>query len=285
MKFFLVFLFLSFAAVRAQNINVQVGGKPVGSGNTLNFESGNGILQSCHPDSGGRITCAPSYDFAVVPHRNDIHGTQNYCPSVTKSSSYACRISSGTLMTYSIGMTFVLLVDVPCQDKCSLNVDGLGPVSLKRSDGQTDPGGTLVPGQPQWVFFDGQLFRLMGGGGVPRGTGDDRDRDATARRFIAAMETMPYARTVMLETTAGDVHKTTTNNAVGNATINAATGGLAGQHMWVIVANDQIAGKTVSFGNNFRSAGPLVGSPGKSATLQFISDGTAWYEVARTGNL
>jgi hypothetical protein len=29
----------------------------------------------------------------------------------------------------------------------------------------------------------------------------------------------------------------------------------------------------------------LMGSPGKSATLQFISDGTAWYEVARTGNL
>ena len=106
-----------------------------------------------------------------------------------------------------------------------------------------------------------------------------------ARRFIAAMETMAYARAVSLETTAGDVHKTTTSNAVGNATINATTAGLPGQHMWVIIVNDQISGKTVSFGNNFKSAGPLMGSPGKSATLQFISDGTAWYEVARTGNL
>ena len=55
--------------------------------------------------------------------------------------------------------------------------------------------------------------------------------------------------------------------------------------MWVIIVNDQISGKTVSFGNNFKSAGPLVGTPGKSTTLQFISDGSAWYEVARTGNL
>ena len=33
------------------------------------------------------------------------------------------------------------------------------------------------------------------------------------------METMAYARVVSLETTAGDVHKTTTSNAVGSATI------------------------------------------------------------------
>jgi hypothetical protein len=90
---------------------------------------------------------------------------------------------------------------------------------------------------------------------------------------------------VTLETTVGDVHKTTTNNAVGSATIQATTAGLPGQHMWVIIVNDQISGKTVSFGNNFKSAGPIRGSPGKSATLQFISDGSAWYEVARTGNL
>jgi hypothetical protein len=106
-----------------------------------------------------------------------------------------------------------------------------------------------------------------------------------ARRFIASMETMTYAGTVTLETTAGDVHKTTTNNTIGNATINAATGGLAGQHMWVIIVNDQLSGKTVSFGSNFKSAGALTGSPGKSATLQFISDGIVWYEVARTTNL
>jgi hypothetical protein len=285
MKFTALFFGLSLATVYAQSINVQVGGRPVGSGNTLNFESGSGIIQTCHPDGATRITCTLSYDSAVIPNRDAVHGAQNYCSSATRSTTYACRISNGTLQTYSVGMTLVLAVDVACNNQCSLNVDGLGPISIKRSDGVTDPGGTLAAGQPQWVFYDGQAFRLLGGGGASRGGGDDRERDSMARRFIAAMETITYARSMSLETTAGDVHKTTTSNAVGNATINAVTAGLPGQHMWVIIGNDQISAKTVSFGNNFKSAGPLLGSPGKSATLQFISDGTAWYEVARTGNL
>jgi len=275
---------LSLAAAYAQNITVQVGGKPVGSASTLNFESGSGIIQSCHPDTGARITCTPSSDLAVIANRDAIHGAENFCSSATHNTDYVCRISNGMLASYRVGMTFVLLVDASCNNKCSLSVDAVGPVSIKRSDGVLDPGGTLLAGQPQWVFYDGQVFRLMGGAGGSRG-GDDRDHDAMARRFIAAMETMPYSRAMSLETTAGDVHKTTTSNVVGNATINAATAGLAGQHMWVIIVNDQLSGKTVNFGNNFKSAGPLLGSPGKSATLQFISDGTAWYEVARTANL
>ena len=276
---------LALAAACAQNITVQVGGKAVGSGTTLNFESGSGIIQSCHPDGGARITCTPSYDSAVVPNRDAVHGTQNYCSSATASTSYQCRISNGTLASYSVGMTFVLVVDVPCPNTCSLDVDALGPVIIKRSDGASDPGGTLTARQPQWVFYDGKVFRLMGGGSASRNGGDDRDRDVMARRFIAGLETIAYARVMQLETTAGDIHKTTTSNAVGNATINAATVGLPGQHMWIIIANDQLSGKTVSFGNNFKSAGPITGSPGKSATLQFISDGSAWYEVARTANL
>jgi hypothetical protein len=284
-KIAVLFLFLSLAAACAQNINVQVGGKPIGSAATLNFESGNGIIQSCHPDGGARITCAPASDSAVVAHRGEIHGTHNYCSSATGSASYACSISSTAVTAYGIGMTFALVVDVACNNQCTLNVDKLGPVRITRSDGATDPGGTLVAGQPQWVFYDGKVFRLMGGGASARGASDDRDRDVMARRFIAAMETVAYARAMLLETTAGDVHKTTTSNAVGNGTINAATAGLPGQHMWIIVVNDQISAKTVSFGNNIKSAGPLLGSPGKSATVQFISDGTAWYEVARTNNL
>jgi hypothetical protein len=223
-KIEVLFLCLSLAAACAQNIAVQVGGKPVGSANTLNFESGTGIIQSCHPDGGARITCTPSYDSAVIPNRSAIHGTQNYCFSTTGSASYACSISSDAVAAYSAGMTFVLVVDSPCKDQCSLNVDALGPVSIKRSDGVTDPGGMLAAGQPQWVSYDGKVFRLVGGGGggSSRVT-DDRDRDVLGRRFIAGMDTMAYAHTVSLETTAGDVHKTTTNNTVGNATINIFT--------------------------------------------------------------
>lgn len=290
MRFAFTFLFLSLATACAQNIGVQVGGRPVGFANILNFESGTGIIQTCHPDAdpktrASRITCTPSADSAVVATRDSTHGTQNFCLSATHNTSYACHISNTLVSGYSAGMTFVLVVDAPCSDKCSLNVDDLGPVSIKRSDGAIDPSGALAAGQPQWVFYDGQVFRLMGGGGGGSRVSDDRDHDVMARRFITSMETIPYARAISLETTAGDMHKTTTSNAVGNATINAATAGLPGQHMWIIIVNDQISSKTVSFGNNFKSAGELTGTPGKSATLQFISDGTVWYEVARTTNL
>jgi hypothetical protein len=52
--------------------------------------------------------------------------------------------------------------------------------------------------------------------------------------------------------------------------------------MWILIANDQIGAKTITFGSNIRSAGPFTGTPGKTATLQFVSDGIAWYEVTRT---
>jgi hypothetical protein len=288
MKSLAALMFLSFAAASAQNVTVEVGARPVGTRGALNLESGNGILETCRDEgaANNRITCVPSYNSAVVSTHDSVHNNENYCLSANGTTSYTCRLPYKTITAYQAGMAFVLLADTTCSASCSLNIDNLGLVNIKRSDGTIDPGGALVAGEPQWVFYDGKVFRLMGGGTRGADVRDrDRDRDSMARRFIASLETMSYASTVTLETTAGDVHKTTTSNAIGNATINAATGGLPGQHMWVIIVNDQLSAKTVSFGGNFKSAGPLTGSPGKSATLQFISDGSVWYEVARTTNL
>jgi hypothetical protein len=288
MKTFAALFLLAFTAC-AQGVVVQVGGKPVGSARgVLNLASGNGILEACHDEGAApnRITCTPSFNSAVISTHDTVHSNENYCSSANGTQQYTCRMPYKALTSYQTGMTFVLVADATCLAGCSLNIDRVGPVNIKKSDGVTDPGGALIAGQPQWVFYDGLVFRLMGNGGGarPLETGSQLS-DFMARRFIASLETMTYASTVTLETTAGDMHKTTTNNAVGNATIKAATPGLPGQHMWVIIVNDQISGKTVSFGDNLKSAGPLTGSPGKSATLQFISDGSVWYEVARTTNL
>jgi hypothetical protein len=281
-------MFLSYAAASAQKVTVEVGARLVGTRGALNLESGNGILESCRDEgaANNRITCVPSYNSAVISTHDSAHNNENYCFSTSGTAQYTCRMPYKAVTAYQAGMAFVLVADATCSASCSLNIDNVGPVNVKKSDGAVDPGGALIAGEPQWVFYDGKVFRLMGGGmGGGARSADDRDRDSMARRFIASMETMTYASTVTLETTAGDVHKTTTSNAIGNATINAATGGLPGQHMWVIIVNDQLSAKTVSFGGNFKSAGALLGSPGKSATLQFISDGNVWYEVARTTNL
>jgi len=293
MKFVFVMLCLAAApTVYAQNIAVQVGGRPVGTRGALNLESGNGIFETCRDDgAGNRVTCTPSFNSAVVATHESVHNNENYCVSGNGTTLYTCKLPNKALSAYQPGMTFVLLADATCTAGCSVNIDSAGPVTIKKSDGLSDPRGALIAGQPQWVFYDGKVFRLMGGGtsgGVTAGgatEAGDLQRDLTARRFIAAMETIPYAKLVTLETTAGDVHKTTTSNGIGNATVRAATGGIAGQHMWLIIVNDQLSPKTISFGEHLRTTGPLTGSPGKAATLQFISDGTVWYEVARSTNL
>jgi hypothetical protein len=286
MRVFIVLLCLASAA-SAQTVTVQVGGSSIATRGALNLEPGNGVLEACRDEgaSVNRITCAPSFNSAVIPTHDTVHNNENYCFSTSGTPDYTCRAPFKAITAYQPGMAFVLVADAPCTSACTLNIDSAGTVNIKRSDGLTDPGGALSAGEPQWVFYDGRVFRLLGNGGIPRRDSGDSGADSRARRFIAAMETMTYASTITLETTAGDMHKTTTNNAIGNAIINAATPGLPGQHMWIIVANDQLSAKTVTFGQNFRSTGPLSGTPGKSATLQFISDGSVWYEVSRSSNL
>jgi len=65
------------------------------------------------------------------------------------------------LLSYSVGQVFLLNVDTTCASSCSLNIDGLGAISVKEKDGLTDPTGTLVAGQAQFVWYDGTLLRLM----------------------------------------------------------------------------------------------------------------------------
>ena len=81
------------------------------------------------------------------------------------TTSYTCKMPNKALTAYSPGMTFVLNADTACIGPCWLNIDNVGLESIKKIDGTTDPGGALVARQPQWVFYDGTVFRLMGGAG------------------------------------------------------------------------------------------------------------------------
>jgi len=282
LKYILLSLWL--IAAHAQNINVQVGGRTVGAESTLNLVPGNGIMHVCVDDkSQHRVDCSPSFNSAVVPTHETIHANENYCLSTTGTTGYTCRLPNSALTSYRAGMTVVLNVDADCATACSLNIDNIKPVNIKKADGSTDPGGALTAGQPQWIFYDGTVFRLMGGAGG--GTVADQRGDVRARRVIASMDNLPYQASMTLDTTAGDLHKIRTTPNAGNATLNAATAGLPGQHMWIIITNDNSSAKTVTFGANLLNSGPLAGALAKSATIHFVSDGTAWYEVARTVGL
>lgn len=101
-------------------------------------------------------------------------------------------------------------------------------------------------------------------------------------RISGSMDTMTYAATISLDVTLGNLHKTTTVNATGNATINASAAGIAGQHMWILITNDATSGKVITFGTNFLTTGTITGTASKSAVIHFISDGVSWFEVSRT---
>jgi hypothetical protein len=285
----LKYILLSFSliAAHAQNVDVQVGGRHVGAESTLNLIPGNGILHVCVDNKiQHRVDCTPSFNTALIPTHETIHANENYCASTNGTIAYTCSLPNSALTSYRAGMTFLLNVDKDCMRDCTLNIDNVKLVNIKKADGSTDPGGALAAGQPQWIFYDGTVFRLMGGGsGGDSGSGTDQRGDVRARRLIASMDSLTYQAAMTLDVTAGDVHKVRTIPNLGDATLKAATGGLPGQHMWIIIANDNVSAKTITFGDHLLNTGPLTGVAGKSATIHFVSDGTAWYEVARTVGL
>lgn len=97
---------------------------------------------------------------------------------------------------------------------------------------------------------------------------------------VTGADIMTYAGTITLDTTLADLHVTTT--ATVNSTINASTRGVAGQVIRILIINDVVTGKTITFGTNFLPSGTLVGTASKAATIEFVSDGNNFYEVART---
>ena len=165
MKSLAVLICLSFAAAWAQNVTVEVGARLVGARAKLNLEPGNGILETCRDEgaANNRITCVPSYNFAVVSTHDSVHNNENFCSSTNGTTQYACHMPNRAITAYQAGMAMVLVADATCSTSCSLNIDSIGSVSIKRSDGTVDPGGALIAGEPQWVFYDGNVFRLMGG--------------------------------------------------------------------------------------------------------------------------
>jgi len=149
------------------------------------------------------------------------------------------------------------------------------PVPFQAQAPQQQVGGfTSTPGglNNGYVSFDSQntQFHITVGG---------------LNLTLSGADVMTYASTIALDTQKADLHTTTTTNAIGNATINASSGGTAGQKLFIIITNDATANRTITFGTNFKPSGTLVGTTSKSALVQFISDGTSFYEVSRTTGL
>jgi hypothetical protein len=56
----------------------------------------------------------------------------------------------------------------------------------------------------------------------------------------------------------------------------------AGKKIMVIVENDAVLSRVITFGSGFKSTGVVTGIVSRQSVLQFVSDGTHFVELSRT---
>jgi hypothetical protein len=169
----------SVSPTEIRSAGVAVGTRPV-----LDLSTGSGVLWSVS-DTGQAISVQTLLDTSVAQTRaGQQSGSALLCASAPGSgtaSNYSCSMSP-TLATYSTGMVVHWTPDNDgAGGTTTLNVDDLGARRIADADGITDPAaGGLVAGQLYQLWYDGALFRLIGGGsGGGSGTGTVGPRGPT----------------------------------------------------------------------------------------------------------
>lgn len=143
-------------------VTVLLNGLPIGTAGVLNFLPGNGVLWTCRPNpSLNSIDCGSGYNTALIATHDTVHANENFCYSSNGTTLYTCKMPNKALLSYQLGQSFLLLVDTTCAASCQVNIDTVGPITLKQADGVTAPNGTLIAGRARWVWYDGTIFRLI----------------------------------------------------------------------------------------------------------------------------
>lgn len=91
-----------------------------------------------------------------------------------------------------------------------------------------------------------------------------------------------YAASITIDVGSTSYANIVTTSAVGNASVLASSGGLPGQRLTVIIANDAGGARTITFSTNFRATGTVVGTASKVIAVGFISDGSKFIEQSRS---
>jgi len=144
------------------SIGILVGGLPIAAEPNINFASGNGIVEVAVDNPAmSRVDVMPGFNTALISTHDAAHANENFCDSTNGTTLFTCKLPHKALLAYARGNVFLLATDTTCAAGCSVNIDTVGPISLKQSDGVTDPGGLLITGQAKWIWYDGKVFRLL----------------------------------------------------------------------------------------------------------------------------
>lgn len=142
---------------------IQVGASAIGTETALNLIAGSGISWVCLDNpSNNRVDCTANMGGVNLTIAVAQAGTPTLCKSANGTFAYTCSLAGSSALTvYTPGMRIFLWPDVTCSASCMLNINSLGNINIKRADGSTDPGGVLVGGRPQWIWYDGTIWRLV----------------------------------------------------------------------------------------------------------------------------
>lgn len=215
----------------------------------------------CSPTFNGTNTLANAYGL-------NLNATikQNVTSAVGVGS--ALFVSSGTTTTatgfkftpLAFGGTITTLVGLDLTATTSAGTAwGMKVASAYQNyiAGKTTFGGTGTP--TNTIDIQGGLLNYLDSGGIT------------------------YAATTAIGLPASNVISVTTTNAVGNSTF-TITAAKAGTPLYLIIINDATANRTITFGAGFKvTTATLVGTASKQWIVHFISDGTTFDEVSRSG--
>lgn len=85
--------------------------------------------------------------------------------------------------------------------------------------------------------------------------------------------------TISIDATLGNIAKWTAGE---NETVNSTGTQFMGQELTLIITNDGSLIRTITLGTGFKPSATVVGTVSKTAVLHFVSDGTSFWESART---
>lgn len=158
----------------AGSLGIQVAGSAIAAEPNLNLIPGTGINQVCVDNPGSsRVDCTPTLDSTVgLTHAAYQAGNDVLCKPSGGVAAYVCA-PTVALAVITPGMHVLMYPDVTASSNASATISGLATISIKQKDGSTDPNGTLVGNQPQWMVYNGVttctsscsgVFILLGGG-------------------------------------------------------------------------------------------------------------------------
>lgn len=166
------------------------------SSNTLTVCSGgrgfDGTVAASH--ASGKVISAVVSSYAINQMAAEIKAIETYaqtkagdqagagraCADAGANDSYTCTMTP-TLTAYTTGMVINFSPNTSNTGPCSLAIDGLSTISIKKSDGSTDPDNDdLYAGRYYLLTYDGTYFRLPATVGSPTATALTSASESTA---------------------------------------------------------------------------------------------------------